>query len=101
VILTAHSLALTLASISLRAIYLSGVAPALLGLCRHENFTLVYRNIVVLLNLAQAPQNLEQMKKLNVVLLEPILDLCEVLCTCTQYLFARAHIVAYASSLQK
>ena len=81
--------------------YLSGVAPALLRLCKHENFTLVYRNIVVLLNLAQAPQNLEQMKKLNVLLLEPILDLCEVLCTFTLYLSARAHIVACVSNLQK
>ena len=47
---------------------------------RHENYTLVYRNLVVLLNVCEAPQNLKKMKQLNVVLLEPLLVLCEVLC---------------------
>ena len=58
----------------------SGVTPSLLHMLRHENYTIVYRNLVVLLNVCQAPQNLKKLKQLNVVLLEPLLILCEVLC---------------------
>lgn len=46
-------------------------------LCKHENTTLVNRNLVVLLMLAQVQPNLVKLKQLAVVLLEPLLIVCE------------------------
>ena len=53
-----------------------GAMPALVRLCKHENTTLVYRNLVVLLILAQAQENLAKMKALAVVLVEPLINVC-------------------------
>ena len=46
-------------------------------LCKHENTTLVNRNLVVLLMLAQVQPNLVKLKQLAVVLIEPLLIVCE------------------------
>ena len=55
----------------------AGVLPSMVHLCKHENTTLVNRNLVVLLMLAQVQPNLVKLKQLAVVLLEPLLIVCE------------------------